>query len=121
MEEREEETTVWIANEAGHAYDKIREELGKVRIERLSLGDLNPLRVDRMSWHLGRGIARFVKEDDYLLISGTPIVNALALAMWLQMYPKCNLALWDAKRGKYLISSVERDNLANILQSHVES
>lgn len=113
--------TVWIANEAGHSYHKIHKKLGpNVRIERLSLGDINPLRLDRLSWHIGRGIARFVKEGDYLLISGTPIVNALALTMWLQMFPSCNLALWDAKRSEYRISRVERDNLANILQQHVE-
>jgi hypothetical protein len=119
---KSEAATVWVANEAGHPYDKIRAKLGKdVRIESLSLGDINPLRVDRLSWHLARGIARFVKDGDYLLVSGTPIVNALALTMWLQMYPTCNLALWDAKRGEYLISKVERENLANILQAHVES
>ncbi|MGD9631386.1 MAG: hypothetical protein AB7V18_19275 [Pyrinomonadaceae bacterium] len=119
--ESKQPVTVWVANEAGHSYTKIRKKLGEhVRIERLSLGDINPLRLDRLSWHIGRGIARFVKEGDYLLISGTPIVNALALTMWLQMFPKCNLALWDAKRGEYKISSLERDNLANILQQHVE-
>lgn len=121
-EDRKSEATVWVANAAGHPYHKIRAKLGKdIRIESLSLGDINPLRVDRLSWHLARGIARFVKDGDYLLVSGTPIVNALALTMWLQMYPTCNLALWDAKNGEYIISKVERDNLANILQAHVES
>lgn len=113
--------TVWIANEAGHPYHKIRDKLGDdVQIKSLSLGDLNPLRIDRISWHLANGIAKFVKEGDYLLISGTPIVNALALTLWLQMYPEVHLALWDAKKREYIISTVERENLANILQSHLE-
>ena len=113
--------TVWVANEAGHPYHKIKDKLGEdVQIKALSLGDINPLRVDRISWHLGNGIAKFVKEGDCLLISGTPIVNALALAMWLQMFTKCKLAIWDAKKREYIISTVERENLANILQSHVE-
>jgi hypothetical protein len=73
-----------------------------------------------LSWHLGNGIASFVKETDYLLISGTPVVNALALTMWLQMFSTCKLALWDAKKREYIISTVERENLANILQHHVE-
>ncbi len=119
-EDRKEAVTVWVANEAGHPYHKIKEKLGEVVIKPLSLGDINPLRVDRLTWHLGRGIASFVKEDDYLLISGTPIVNALALTMWLQMFSTCKLALWDAKKREYLISTLERDNLANILQQHVE-
>ena len=120
-EDQKEVVTVWVANEAGHPYDKIREKLGAdVQIKSLSLGDINPLRVDRLSWHLGNGIASFVKETDYLLISGTPVVNALALTMWLQMFPTCKLALWDAKKRQYLISTIERENLANILQHHVE-
>jgi hypothetical protein len=120
-EDQKEVVTVWVANEAGHPYSKIREKLGAdVQIKSLSLGDINPLRVDRLSWHLGNGIASFVKETDYLLISGTPVVNALALTMWLQMFSTCKLALWDAKKREYIISTVERENLANILQHHVE-
>ena len=120
-EDQKEAVTVWVANEAGHPYHKIKEKLGdEVIIKSLSLGDINPLRVDRLTWHIGRGIASFAREGDYLLISGTPIVNALALTMWLQMWPTCKLALWDAKKREYLISTVERDNLANILQAHVE-
>lgn len=120
-EDQKDVVTVWVANEAGHPYHKIKEKLGdEVQIKSLSLGDINPLRVDRLTWHLGRGIAKFVKEGDCLLISGTPIVNALALVMWLQMFTKCKLAIWDAKKREYIISTVERENLANILQSHVE-
>ncbi len=120
-EDRKEEATVWIANEAGHPYHKVRDILGDgVRIKPLSLGDVNPLRVDRLSWHLARGIARFATEKDYLLISGSPVVNALALTLWLQMFQTCQLVLWDAKKSEYIISTVERENLANILQQHVE-
>lgn len=120
-EDQNDAATVWIANEAGHPYHKIREKLGdNVKIKPLSLGDINPLRVDRVSWHLGNGIGSFVKEQDYLLISGTPIVNALALTMWLLMFPTCRLALWDAKKREYIIATVDKDNLARILQQHVE-
>ncbi len=119
-EDKSMQVVVWVANEAGHPYHKIREKLGNVEIKPLSLGDVNPLRVDRISWHLGRGIASYVKEKDYLLISGTPIVNALALTLWLTMFPTCNLALWNAKEREYIISTVERENLANILDSHMQ-
>lgn len=123
MSDKNESTqiTVWVANEAGHPYHKIREKLGKdIQIKSLTLGDINPLRVDRISWHIGRGVAKFIHEDDYLLISGTPIVNALALTMWLLMFPTVRLALWDAKKREYIISTIERENLENILQHHVE-
>ncbi len=121
MNDQKDAVVVWVANEAGHPYHKIKEKLGDdVLIKSLSLGDINPLRVDRISWHLGNGIGRFVKETDCLLISGTPIVNALALTMWLLVHKKCRMALWDAKKREYIISTVETENLKNILQRHIE-
>lgn len=42
------------------------------------------------------------KEDDYLAVSGLPILNALALTMWLTKFPKCNLLQWSMKKEKYV-------------------
>ncbi len=121
QDQNREAVTVWIANQAGHPYHKIKERLGEdVEIKPLSLGDINPLRPDRLAWHLARGIATYAKEGDYLLISGTPLVNALALTLWLLRFSSCKLALWDAKAQKYLIATVDRENLENIMQSQME-
>lgn len=112
--------TVWVANEAGHPYDKIKDKVGDVEIKPITMGNVNPLRPDRLSWHIGRGLAKFVKEDDFLLISGSPVVNALVLAMWLLRFPTCKLALWDAKAGEYKLATVERSNMESIIQKHLE-
>ena len=54
-EDQKEAVTVWVANEAGHPYHKIKEKLSKeVIIKALSLGDSNHLQVDRLALHNGR-------------------------------------------------------------------
>lgn len=113
-------TVVWVANQAGHPYTKVEEKLGPVTIMSLTQGNINPLRPDRLAWDIGRGIGRYVEESDYLLISGHPIVNALALAMWLMRFNACKLCLWDAKKGSYELSTVYGSNLENIIQESLE-
>lgn len=113
-------TVVWIANEAGHSYYKVRDLLGDVEVKPLTLGNINPLLPDRLSWDIARGVAKYVRANDVLLISGTPLVNAIAMTLWLQMFGTCRLALWDAKAGEYNLRTIEMENLQRILQSIVE-
>lgn len=111
--------TVWIANEAGHPYDKVRILLNKVRplyIRPLTLDDVNPLEIDRLNWHLARGIVHYVKPDDYLLISGTPMVNAAAYAMWLLHHGKCQVIQWNAKLRRYELKVIDRNDLGAVLE-----
>lgn len=106
-------TTVWIANRCGHPYEDA-ERFGK--LEALTIGDVNPMQVDRLSWHISRGIGKYVKENDYLLVSGTNLVNMLALSLWLTRFDFCNLLIWDAKKQKYRKFTVKVDNFERLLQ-----
>ena len=115
-------TTVWIANEAGHPYHKVADAVkGEVIIRSLTVGKVNPLRPDRLAWDMAQGIAKFVKPRDILLISGSPVVNAMAMTLWIQMHSTVRLALWDAVKREYRLATVEKDNLERILQNHLES
>ena len=108
--------TVWIVNEAGHDYTDA-EKYGPHK--RLTLGDINPLQLDRLAYHLSRGIGRFTKPNDLILISGTPTVNAVALAMWLLMHKKAKVLQWNAKKSEYELSTITLDNLNRLLQRQV--
>lgn len=41
-------------------------------------------------------------EDDYLLVSGSPILVALAVGYWFRLHRTCNLLFWDSMLGDYL-------------------
>lgn len=107
---------VWIVNEAGHDYTPA-EVYGELK--KLTLGDVNPLQLDRLNFHLARGIAQFTRPEDYLLISGTPVVNAVALHLWLTMHKKCNLLQWNAKKREYELTEVSAEHMTRLLENEV--
>lgn len=108
--------TVWICNEAGHDY-KDAEQYGEVKP--LTLGNVNPLQLDRLNWHIARGIARYASPEDYLLISGTPMVNASALLIWLLKFREAKVLQWDAKRRKYVLSTITLDHIETIIEKEM--
>lgn len=107
--------TVWIVNQVGHDYSKA-ERFGELKP--LTMGTVG-LRVDRLVWHLSRGIGKFASEDDYLLIAGTPLVNALALAVWLTRFKEAHLLIWNAKAQDYEIARVSREALAYTMEANL--
>lgn len=106
-------STVWIVNDAGHDY-KAAEKYG--RLQPLTIGDVNPFQVDRLLYNLSNGIGKFARADDFLLLSGTPILPALTLSLWLTRFDKCQLLLWDARERDYRVSTVTKANLVSILE-----
>lgn len=108
--------TVWIVNEAGHNYAPA-EKYGELK--RLTMGDINPLQPDRLAYHLARGIGGYTAEDDFLLVSGTPTVNALALVLWLQRWKKAKLLQWNAIEENYELSTITLSNLNRLLEREI--
>jgi hypothetical protein len=105
---------VWLVNEGGHDY-KDAERFGRVMA--ISTGSVNPFNPDRLMVMVGNRLKVAAKED-YLSMSGSPILNALALSMWLCRFGHCNVLLWSHRDGEYkhlVISraSVERLALAD--------
>lgn len=108
--------TVWICNEAGHDYSDAK-RYGEPKP--LTIGNVNPLQVDRLKWHLARGIAKYASADDYLLISGTPMVNAIALAIWLNHFRAVKLLQWNAKHRVYELSEFTLDHLMDLIEKEL--
>lgn len=109
---------VWITNKSGHDYSD-SERFGELRA--LTIHDeQNPLQVDRIAYHLARGIGRYVdSKDDYLLISGSPTIVALAVYFWLRKFGECNLLQWNAKARCYELSTVTTAQLGNLLDQAI--
>ena len=108
--------TCWIVNEAGHDYSRaldIIEDGSELRP--LTQGNSSPLLVDRNNWHLARGIAKFAHEDDYILISGTPMLNAQALLIWMLHFKKARILQWNAKRRKYILTTITLEQMQNLI------
>lgn len=110
------EPLVWIVNKAGHDYTAA-EEYGELRA--LSMGSIDPFRVDRLAYDLSK-LARYTRKDDFLLLSGAPILNGLSLHMWLQTHGECNTLQWHAKRRTYILNTITAEQISNLLQQAIE-
>ncbi len=103
--------TVWIVNDAGHPYEKA-ETFGNTIS--LTEGAINPFKPDR----LARVLASKLKEsrqDDRLLLSGSPMVNALALVLWFQKHSKCNTLQWSFKYKRYELKTIQLRSLEEMM------
>lgn len=67
----------------------------------MTKGGVNPFGPDRLMVLLATRIAH-AKPDDFLAISGLPLLNALAIAMWLKKFEMVKLLQFSTKQNKYL-------------------
>jgi hypothetical protein len=111
---------VWVCNEAGHPTNKVLDLLPNAEIKPLTLGDVNPLRVDRLAYHLAQGIVNYGKPEDYLLISGYQMVNILAVHMWITYFRKVRLLQWNAKQKGYELTEKTQEEFETLLQKELE-
>ena len=120
MTDTTNQPTIWIVNQAGHNYKKALELIPEARISFLSTGNINPLHFDRMIDTFAQGIIRYVMPGDYLLISGTPPANAIAMLLWMMHFGECKLLLWNAKLRKYKLVTTTNEHINSIIQSYID-
>ena len=95
---------VWLVNKGGHDYSKL-EKHG--RIIALTTGSINPFNPDRIMVGLAQHL-KMAKVDDYLAISGLPIINAIALAMWLTKFGTVNVLQHSVRKDDYVFLRVSQ-------------
>ena len=113
------EHTIWVVNEAGHPTWLALDVVPGAKIKPLTKGrEQNPLFVDRLNYHLAEGIGSYAKAEDYLLISGSPTINAMAVLLWVLKFGEVKLLQWNASpdRRCYELSTVTRENLEHLLE-----
>lgn len=113
--------TIWIANEAGHpGYEKALEVVKEeATLKPLTIGNVNTLNFDRLTYELARGVARYVNEDDYLIFSGTAIIPAIALLLWVTQFGECKILQWKARDRTYQINKVSQEHVSNLLSKEM--
>ena len=105
MGNEERTPTVWIVNEGGHVTYSKAKRFGT--LVPLTRRNINPFRPDRLALELATKL-KTGQEDDYLLLSGPPIANALALYLWLSTFDTANLLIWSTE-GDYELRTVSSD------------
>lgn len=104
---------VWLVNQAGHDFGDAS-RFG--RIIPITTENVNPFNIDRMMVNVALRL-RNADAEDFLVIAGTPILNAIVVAMWLARFGKVNLLLWGRKERKYEHRVLDEPNLKRIATS----
>ena len=88
---------VFITNYAGHPYNGAEKYGELISLTRgyVSFGSL-----DRLKYDLAKQI-RQTHHEDWLLLSGVPVISALAAAMWFAMHGQVKMLVYDKKRSTH--------------------
>ncbi len=95
---------VWLVNEGGHDYTTLN-KYG--RVIPLTRGNVNPFAVDRHLVTIGPRI-QAANVEDYVAISGLPILNMVVGLLWLSKFPKMNILQFSMKKEEYVFIQLSR-------------
>lgn len=104
--------TVWIINKGGHTYRKA-EKFGA--LVPVTTDKINPFRPDRLALEIASKLKHGYVED-FLLLSGPPIANALAICLWLRKFPTVNVLQWSANGREYELRTIDSEILEELMQ-----
>lgn len=96
-QETERKPVVWVTNWGGHPYSKA-ERFG--RLVPLTKGTVNPFKLDRIAYGVGR-LMEQAHEEDFILISGLPVVVGLIMSMWLTKFKRVKMLQWSIRLQDY--------------------
>lgn len=98
---------VWLVNEGGHDYQDA-ERFG--RVIPITTDSINPFNPDRLMVIISHRL-RVANSEDFLAISGSPMLNALAIAMWIRRFGTCNVLHWSHRDDEYKHLIIKEDSL----------
>ncbi|MAH51875.1 hypothetical protein CMI37_39020 [Candidatus Pacearchaeota archaeon] len=103
---------VWVVNYSGHNIHKA-EKYGEIEV--LTRDKVNVFQSDRMIYNLVTKM-KGIEKDDYILISGTPILNVFVIIIALTMCKKINYLLYNAKDSDYSVRTVIAADIIKIIK-----
>ena len=103
---------VWVVNYSGHKIHKAK-QYGEIVI--LTRGKVNVFQGDRLMYELVEQMKDII-EEDYILISGTPILNVFVLTIALTLIGKVNYLLYDARDNEYYIRTLIAEDVSRIIE-----
>lgn len=82
----------------------------------LTNGKYSIFRTTKIIEDIAHGIST-TEPEDYLLFSGSSVISALALCLWLMHHGQCNILLWDAQEKRYVDRLITRGDLRIVLEN----
>lgn len=105
---------VWITNYAGHDYEPAKKYGELVHITK---GFISYQSLDRLKYRIVEAMLE-MGEGDYLLLSGTNIINVIAVAYAMEMFGSVNILVFDKEENLYRelrLSSLNFGEIENVV------
>lgn len=55
------------------------------------------------------------RPDDYLLLSGSSVIAAMCLTVWLHMHGKAKMLLWDRTQNEYVLRVIDSEEIVQTI------
>jgi len=94
---------VWVVNERYHQYNSAK-RYGV--LHPLTQGKVNVFRIDNLIAELTDKLNKLAQKEDYILISGYALINALAIHYFLTRFGIAKTLVWGANEQEYTVVTV---------------
>lgn len=100
---------IFVANYGIHMEEGLQQlKKDGYDIVQLTEGNVDVFATDRLEYNLKESLTNNnINENDYLLLSGSPVICSIAATLIKSMTGKLNLMIWGAKSKDYK----KRDNV----------
>lgn len=115
MDTEQVKSRVYITNFAGHDFTKA-EKYGELVF--VTTGYVSFQSLDRIKFEIVESL-KTSRPDDWLCLTGVPILQVVSAVVWFHMHNKVNLLVWDRKkRDGYRELILTEKNFDQILELH---
>lgn len=109
----EQPRRVFVTNYAGHDFEAAK-QYGEIFW--ITKGYVSFQSLDRVKFLITEQVVKSDKED-WLLLSGTPIISVIATLVWFAIHRKVKLLVFDRKGdGKYRELIISESNVIDLLK-----
>lgn len=103
-----ESPTVYVTNRAqSHDYSSATKH-GALRF--VTQGNYPIFKTTRLQEEIIEGLAHS-QPYDLLLFSGSSVVSAICMAVWLEMHSTAKILLWDRTENQYVLRVIPRQSI----------
>lgn len=103
---------VWISNHSGHDYSNAK-QYGE--FDWITKGYVSFQSLDRVKFTIAEQVSK-TNKDDWLLISGRPIISCIAILVWFICHNQVKILHWDQKTETYRPLIITADNVSEMLR-----
>lgn len=103
---------VYVVNYAGHNVEKAK-KYGKITM--LTFGRVDYFNTDRLLSETAI-IMKDLEIGDFILLSGSPMINVLVSMLVLSKFRKINLLVYNAKSQDYQVRTISLDDTTRMIR-----